>query len=82
MLLQDIPEFEMYSPRFRSKENSTTPIHILYMTNQTNFGCGIQSPFGSFFVDFVGSCLFLALLACIRLGVCLRHAQCNAPSIH
>ena len=56
--------------RLESKEYASW-LHILYMTNQTNFGCGIQSPFGSFFVDFVSSCLFLALLECIRFGVCL-----------
>lgn len=56
MLLRDIPEFEIYSTRFRSRENATNPIQLLYMTNETNSNCGIQSPFESFFVVLVPRC--------------------------
>ena len=51
MKLQDIPEFEIYSTRFKSSDYQSNTVDILYTTQQTNFGEGILSPFEPFFVQ-------------------------------
>ena len=50
--LQDIPEFEIYSTRFKSIDYQSNTVNILYITQQTNFGEGVISPFEPFFVSF------------------------------
>ena len=50
VMLQDIPEFEVYTTRFKSRENESNTVSILYTCNQTHFGEGVISAFESFFV--------------------------------
>ena len=50
VMLQDIPDFEIYTTRFKSRENESNTVNILYTCNQTHFGEGVISPFESFFV--------------------------------
>jgi len=49
-MLQDLPEFEVYATGFKSNENSSNLINILYQTNQTNYNEGITSVYDTFFV--------------------------------
>ena len=49
-MLQDLPEFEVYATGFKSNENSSNLINILYQTNQTNYNEGITSVYDTLFV--------------------------------
>lgn len=49
-MLQDLPEFEVYATGFKSSENSSNLINVLYQTNQTNYNEGITSAYDTFFV--------------------------------
>ena len=52
VMLQDIPDFEIFATHFRSIDYSTNIINVSYETQQSNYNQSLHSPFGSFLVSF------------------------------